>query len=126
MPVTVRWGDSSHTFILYDFVDPWDWAEMWEALRADDEMLDSVDHVVHLIFDFRATKQLPTNPAAQLKGFASAIHAHVGYIVFVGADLWTQMMGEMFYRLYGRQTEGMAGVKAVHTLEEAIAIVKPD
>jgi hypothetical protein len=123
MTVTVAWDDEAKTILRYEFTDPWTWDEFFAVLDADDDLIGSVEHTVHVIFDATGMRFVPPNPVAQFKNVASLINPRLGILVIVGNNLWFQKVGEIFHVLYGRRVQGISKVLSTQTLDEARALI---
>jgi TnpA family transposase len=49
MPIRTRWHDADHMIIFQEYTDSWDVDEYLAVSIEIQQMMDSVDHVVHLI-----------------------------------------------------------------------------
>ncbi len=123
MGISICWDNPEKTIIRYDFGQSWTWDDFWAAVKADDELIGSVDHIVHLIFDLRLTRFVPPNPGSKFRTIADQINDRIGLILIVGANAWFLTVSEMFLNLYGPKIKGIRGVRAVLGLEEARAII---
>jgi hypothetical protein len=93
-------------------------------MQDDDDMINSVDHAVHLIFNFQEINQLPANPIRHLKNLAkTGMQEQLGLVVLVSKSMWIEKVGEIFYQVYGAAAKGMQGVRRAETLDEARAII---
>jgi hypothetical protein len=123
MGVSIEWDNEAKTAIRYNFEPFWTWQDFIEAARSDDALIDSVDHTVHLIFDVQHIEIVPANPLQHLKALGGGIHPRLGLIIFVGNNAWAKMVLEIFYQVYGARAEGLTGIHAVRTLDEARQII---
>jgi len=121
--ISICWDNPEKTVIRYDFGQSWTWDDFWAALKADDELIGSVDHIVHLIFDFRQARFVPPNPGSKFRMLADQISDRIGLIIIVGANAWFLTVSQMFLELYGPKIKGIRGVKFVLSLEEARSII---
>lgn len=126
MGISICWDNPQKTAIRYDFDPSWTWDDFWAALKADDELIENVDHIVHLIFDSRLARFVPPNPGSKFRAIADQVHERVGLIIIVGTNAWFLTVSQMFLKLYGPKIKGIRGVKMVPTLEDARAIVSND
>jgi len=124
MPVTVNWDNEEKTIIRYDIIEPWTWDEMWVALEKDDELIDSIDHIVHLLFNGEAIKVFPGNPIGHLRMFASKTRQPLGLIVIVGPNVWIHTIVSLFSKLLPRRAKGMEGILSARTVEEGRALIE--
>jgi hypothetical protein len=123
MAIKADWDSPEHRAILYVFEEDWTWDELIEAARADDPLIESVDHTVHIILDGRQAKRMPGNPTGRMHEFSPLIHPRLGLIILVGADMWSEIILSLFYKKYGQNLVGLKGVRCVTTLDDARALV---
>lgn len=62
--ISVNWENESHTLIRWEFEKGWKWAEVYEARKVFDQLLNSVPHPVDVIFNMNNTP-LPFGDALQ-------------------------------------------------------------
>lgn len=123
MGVKLSWDNKEKTIIRYDFTEPWTWDDFRAALDADDEMIESVDHVVHLLYDMMNIRSAPPNMLAKLPQIVNVINPRLGLIVIAANYVWIQSIGEIFYKSYGRSIEGLKGLKIARSLDEARQVI---
>lgn len=123
MTIKVEWDSPEKIAIRYEFGEEWTWEEFIAAAQADDELFNSVDHTVHVIFDARQLRSIPSNPTGRMRDFYHLIHPRLGLLVFVGTNIRAEIVLGLFYKIYGQTTAGMTGLKFVHTLDEARALI---
>lgn len=123
MGISIGWDNPEKTIIRYDFGQSWTWDDFWAALKADDELIGSVDHIVHLIMDFRLARFVPPNPGSKFRIIADQVSEQIGLIILVGANAWFLTVSQMFLDLYGSKIKGIVDIKMVPTLDEARAII---
>jgi len=125
MGITVRWGNPDLNTICYDFDSQWSWADLIAATKADDEMIDGLDHF-NIILDMQNVTSMPALATVKPHQLASQIGvgARTGMMVLVGRNHWAEAMLQMVYRLYGGEhATGIASVEIAGTMEDAYAII---
>ncbi len=122
MKITVAWDNPERTIIRYDFADGWTWEDLFAAVAEDDSLMDTVDHTVHLIFNVQDTSA-PPNPLSKMRGLSGQISPQLGLLVVVGSDAWFHRVTEIFYSVYGKNLEGMVGVRRADTLAQARQLI---
>jgi hypothetical protein len=123
MAIKVAWDSPEHRTVLYVFDADWTWDELIEAAQADDPLIESVDHTVHIILDGRQARKMPGNITGRMHEFSPLIHPRLGLIILVGADMWAEIILSLFYRKYGQNLVGLKGVRCVLTLDDARALL---
>ena len=119
MSVKVLWDNPEHTAVCFVFEQPWNWHELQAARTQQHQMLNSVDHTVHVIMDFTRSSILPRNPIARLKSVSENRPTNTGMIVLVGASAFIQTIAQLYRRLYG----GSLRFAAVSTRDEAHEVI---
>jgi hypothetical protein len=122
MKITVAWDNPEQTIIRYDFAQGWTWEDLFAAVAEDDSLMDSVDHDVHIIFNVQDAS-VPPNPLSRLRGLSGQINPKLGLLVVVATDAWFHRVTEIFYSVYGKNLEGLAGVHRADTLADARQII---
>lgn len=61
MSIGVRWGNPAQTIIHLEFKRGWKWQDVYAALQQADDMITSVEHVVHLLIDVRGAGGIPVD-----------------------------------------------------------------
>jgi hypothetical protein len=121
MSVRVTWLDSSHTVIVREFEGAWTWDEYYTSQKQVSEMLLSVKHNVHQIFDFTKSSALPSNTLSHLRGSGRGMPTNRGRSVIVTQSNFYKHMYQLFDRLFPGVTQR---VVLVATLEEALDKVR--
>jgi hypothetical protein len=120
MGVEVRWANPEKTAILFVYVHPWSWDDLYVAREMRDFMMDEVDHPVTVIIDLSASKQLPPNVFAGIKKMWEKKHAKSARIILVGTSPLIRSASEVFMRI----TPGMSSrVRMVATLDDAYSVL---
>jgi hypothetical protein len=124
MGINVSWDDpATKTIIRYDFEPNWTPEDFFGALRADDEMIMSVEHTVHVMFDMRHTDNVPYVPVTRLREIAAEVKQETGLIVLVGANMWFNVLADVFQKVYASRLDHFAGLKHARTPDQARAII---
>lgn len=95
MTYTVNWYNEEHTVICYRVSDTWDWSELHRLLDDIFAMLDTVDHVTHLIGvvdDFDELKTLSTNATEEGRRLLVRQHPRAGVTVVVTRNALFHML----------------------------------
>lgn len=96
MNIEVNWFNAEKTILTWTFNGQWDWDEYAEAQNVSNSMIASVKHTVHLLWDFRQTKDLPEGLIFGYKKNIQHQSRQLGIIVIVGATFYiTEMFGHL-------------------------------
>ncbi len=76
MGIQVAWDEPHRAILRFTFQGTWSWDDLFDALAAGFDLMDTVDHAVALLFDLRATTFLPEDLMSQLKHICSLHHIH--------------------------------------------------
>ncbi len=125
MPITIDWGNPEKTYILEQFEQSWTWEEYLALDPVENEMMDSVDHKVHIIADARGAR-LPDHGALTyfpkiVEGAVTGSHPNAGLYIIVGASRIIQTFAEIYQRVY---TGHGQKVRLVKTMEDALALIE--
>lgn len=120
MPLITEWDNDQKTIMRVTYQPGWTWNEMEANLSIEKGYLDSVDHPVDVIADFRGTT-LPPGAIARLPKIASSppyTHRNSGIVIMVGSPAFMEEVVSIYRRVFGQ-----AGAKLtmVHDLDEARA-----
>jgi hypothetical protein len=124
MGIKLSWDNpDTKTTIRYDFESDWTSDDFFDAIRADDDMIASVEHTVHLMFDMRRSEHVPFVPVSKLRELAGGISQRTGLIVLVGADMWMNVLANVFQKVYAPRVQHFAGLRLARTPEHAREII---
>jgi hypothetical protein len=119
MPVRAWWHDDAHTIIHYEFADTWTVDEYFDTSVEVQQMMDSVEHIVHAIAVFKA-KTIPDDILTRLPEVnrsAPFSHPRLG----AGVVVATNPLARSITRIYGMVYKPLP---LVRTIEEAEQIIK--
>ncbi len=118
MPICSRWHDADHTTICQEYTDPWDVDEHLAVSIEIQQMMDSVDHVVHLIGVVKS-KSMPDDILVRLHEINRSSplgHARMGACVVVT----TVPLVKSIVRIYGMVYSPLHLVESVEEAEQFI------
>jgi hypothetical protein len=119
--ITTVWDEEAHTTMLVTYHPGWTWDDLEGNLVIEEEMLNSVDHKVDVIADFRGT-QLPPGAISRLPKIAQSppyTHPNSGAMVMVGSPAFMKEVVGVYKRVYGQA----AKLTMVHDLDEARRLI---
>ena len=119
--IITEWDDDGKTIMHVTYQPGWTWDDMEGNLPVEENMLDSVDHRVDVLADFRGT-QLPTGAISRLPKIAQSppyTHPNSGAMVMVGSPAFMKEVVGVYKRVYGQA----AKLTMVHDLDEARALI---
>ena len=124
MPVTIQWATPEKTIMIIEFLKVWDWAEFSEVYVKSQEMADSVNHKIDIIFDFILSERqgfLPPRSLGEFIKLAANPHPNRGNIVVVSPrmDMAKTMLNII------QKAGAIPQIHLVSTLEEAHAVLSP-
>ena len=122
MPVRVFWDDEDPRLFRWEIHGRWTWDEFFQAQARVDEMMQSVDSLVDILFDMRGAEGLPPNMMSNIKRVMDAGGAHTAAIVIVGADDGTRYMFRTFAGVF-RLLVARYRIFFADTLEEARRLI---
>lgn len=116
-----EWDDESHSVMRVTYQSGWTWDDMEANLSTEAQMLDSVDHRVDVIADFRGT-DLPFGAFSRLPKIAQSppyTHRNSGMMVMVASPGFIQEVVAIYKRLYGHADK----LIVVHDLDAARKLI---
>jgi hypothetical protein len=124
MAIDVSWDNPEKTVIRYEFGVQWTMKDLLVATQADDDLMDSVDHKVHMIFDMSATQALPGGIVGSMRSLDAEISDKLGLIVLVGAPAFFEKLTHIFYNIFASSKNGLVAFKTAQSLDEARQMIK--
>ncbi len=116
------WYNDEHTIILQTYHGVMDWGDFAAMMQDMQAMLDSVDHPVDILADFRDLV-VPANVMAHFPEIAAAPtyhHRNARRFVIIGMSAVVGALLRVFAGVYG----GIASrMHPVETLEDALALL---
>jgi hypothetical protein len=101
----------------------WRWDEVYPASRTGWDMLESVDHTVDAIIDFRNSLGIPTSGITHARNMIGKRHPRTGVTILVGTNPLLANLWSVFNRVYGRFVREQE-FTMVATLADAYQILK--
>lgn len=124
MGIKLSWDNpDARTIIRYDFEPQWTSDDFFDAIRADDDMIASVEHTVHLMFDMRRSEHVPFMPVSKLRELAGGISQQTGLIVLIGANMWMNVLADVFQKVYASRVQHFVGLRHAQTPDHAREII---
>jgi hypothetical protein len=121
MNIAVIWDNDEKTIIRYIYEKNWTWADVNTALKDASALLDTVDHKVDIIMDFRqSTMMIPMGALSHAKrALSNPRHDNIHLTVLVG-DAFVLKMADVSLKL-SQKLAGNWELKFASTLDEAYA-----
>jgi hypothetical protein len=119
--IITEWDNDDQTIMRVTYQPGWTWDDMEGNLLLEEDMLNSVDHRVDVIADFRGT-QLSPGAISRLPKIAQSppyTHPNSGAMVMVGSPAFMKEVVGVYKRVYGQA----AKLTMVHDLDEARALI---
>jgi hypothetical protein len=127
MGIEVSWDNpDTKTIIRYDFEPEWTSDDFFDAIRADDAVIASVEHTVHLMFDMRRSEHVPFVPVSTLRDIAAGVSQKTGLIVLVGANMWMNVLADVFQKVYASRVQHFVGLRHAWTPDHAREMIAED
>lgn len=100
MKIQPVWDNEEKTIIRHIFERGWGWTDFHQALDEASKMMDTVDHRVDVILDFRAASMIPSGAITQVKkAYTNPKHPNIGTTVVIGASAFMQAIVSVGTRL---------------------------
>lgn len=121
MGITFDWDNTDQTVMRYTVSGQWNWNDFHKHLRRSLLWLDTVDHTVEAIIDFRGTTRFPAGAFGHLRSLGKAIHVNASpRVVLIGVEsaLKQQIGGDD-----GIYHDGQRTIRFADSDDEAAAII---
>ena len=121
--ISLAWANPEKTILLVTYEkDGWTWQDLYESLKQQKAMIDTVDHKVHLIVDSRKTSMFPQGGSllSGIRKITVERHTRQGHIVTVGAHGIVRVMSQIVERLMGEYRQDF---HFAETMEDAYAFL---
>ncbi len=119
--IDVRWNDDNHTIIVWEFDKGWTWDDLFVARRTFDELMNSVTHSVHVIFNMNRT-MLPIGDAlSNFKAVGGHVPKNAGLLIVVNATGFGVKITHVVMRVF-RIWSNMMFVDSMSAAYEKISV----
>lgn len=99
MPINVCWDNEHCTVIRYEFVNPWSWQDLIDAIDQVDKMIRDVPYTVHFIADMTRGDTLPDKFLSHIQAASRKVRERDGLIVVINTNTFAQAVYGIFTRL---------------------------
>lgn len=100
MGIHVVWDDAEQSIIRWNFDAEWDWNDFHQAFKSALELSLSVNRRVDVIPYVGETPKVPPGMMSHFKSIENKMPDNVGLIIVTGAPMLTNVVIEMFTRIY--------------------------
>ena len=124
MKIESVWDNEDKTIIRHIFERGWGWTDFHQALDHASSMMDTVDHRVDVILDFRGASMIPSGAITQVKkAYTNPKHPNIGTTVVIGASAFMQAIVSVGTRLSPNALQDW-DVQFANSLDEAYENLK--
>jgi hypothetical protein len=102
MPISAEWDNREHTIVRIQVTDPWTIEEYTQAGTRSWDLIETVNHPVHLIIDFTHAYSFPKNLLASAPTTHSQIHPRQALVVGVRISPYLQAVMKAAIRVFPR------------------------
>lgn len=120
MPVAMDWETPQRKIIRVTFMGEWDVDDIHRMITKRNSMMDCVNHSVHMILDMTASTSSPSNLLSVTSRIELPANKTGSLVILINPSNYIKSVGKIMRRLSPPSFEG---VYAVHSLEEAYAII---
>ena len=122
MPINAHWADAEQTIVILEYQGGWTWDELYNAVKAVENMTDGKTRIVLVIHNLTASQMLPKD--VFFHGQRLTVEVPKGaFAVIVGAGSFARIVIDMLRRLNRSFDEQY---KTAATLDEAMTIIKKE
>ena len=117
----LQWDDEAKTMLRFAWQGEWSWDVYYEFHERAWEMVRSVDHKVHIIYDVRKIDTFGANALTHFGNMAKKYPPNVGKIVGVGTNAFQSAIGRMYESIAvigGKVADGADGQLLLYTTLE--------
>jgi hypothetical protein len=123
MNLITEWDNADKTILRVTYHPGWTWDDLQANGPIEREFLDSVEHKVDVIADFRGT-QLPPNAIVRLPQIAASppyTHPNSGLMVMVGSPAFMDEVVSVYRRVYGAKARKLHVLPDLESARRQIA-----
>src|SRR5687768_8022939 len=105
MSIIVDWYNDNHTAIVHRHIGDWTWEELFVALDQAVQLMNTVNHKVNVISDFRQSRHISFMRPTILQKIADAPirkQRNRGLYFVIGANSFVKALYGIFNKLYPR------------------------
>lgn len=122
MTVHVQWENSSRTAIRQTFDPQWRWQDYDDSVEEIREMVNSVDHIVHVISDVRAsTPQIQGLAWEHFRRALRDIPHNAGMLIVAGSGHFTASLFSLYVQA---DPKLVRRTRFVSTIAEAHSVIR--
>ena len=122
MPIKIAWDNDEKTVLRVNAVDRWNWNDFHKNMRVATFWLDTVDHVVEVIVDFRQSAKLPAGALGHIRSLGGQIHPNSrNRIIIIGLE---ESVSKLLGGDDGIYQTGSRLIRFVENDEEAQAVIR--
>ncbi|NDJ53917.1 MAG: hypothetical protein GYB68_12655 [Chloroflexi bacterium] len=122
MPITCEWDNAAHTVIRWTYASLWTIDDLLAADAIMNDLLESVDHPVGVLFTVMEDSELPKGILGRFNQFADTSglsHPNVAMMIIVGLTGLPRRMADIFSKLYRHRD-----IVVVDSVDEAYDLFK--
>jgi hypothetical protein len=127
MIIDTEWDNDQKTVMRVTYHTDWTWDDLVHNLPTEKAFLDSVNHRVDVIADFRNT-ELPPGAVSHLPRIANSppyTHANAGMVVMVGSPFFMEEVVDIYRKVYGQAAQKLHLVASVEAARVLLAQPRP-
>lgn len=121
--IAVSWDNEEKTIVRWKFDPDWTWADVYNAIECETELIKQVSHIVDTITDMSRMTRTPTSAFAMVKNAMQSRHERLGITVLYGSNMYVRMMYQMIAIVYPELLESKR-LFMTNTEEEAYDIIR--
>ncbi len=118
MGIIVDWDNPEKTVIRFVYSGQWTFGDLFDAMQASRELMDTVDHPVHGIIDMQESKLMPNGALSLGRNVTMRRHPNQGKSIIVGASGFARTLYDVYRKVY-RTTFDESAFAFASTLDEA-------
>jgi hypothetical protein len=97
MKLQVEWDNAEKSVIRITYAEKWTWSDFYEANLAAVALMETVQHPVHLLADFRQSTSLPIGGAiTHARNAINVLPDNWGILVIVTTNFMIQRLVSIF------------------------------
>lgn len=99
MPVSIAWGSPERRFLVISFEGRWELEDFHHIIKQHDQMLESVEHKVHILIDIRKSWGLPNGFLGAIRKTGRNPHPKVGKMAMLGMSAFVRAVIEIIRKV---------------------------
>ncbi len=100
MAIETKWENDDKQVIVVTYTGRWELDEFYQTFEMCNQLMDSVDYPVNVIFDMSKSLALPNGFMGAIRSLSKKPHHNLGVMAIVGANKLVQIFTDIVAKIY--------------------------